>query len=314
MNDIDRTLREFRSDQPGPQTGAAARIARQATVAPHRAPRWRRMRVLAPAVGGLTAAALAVGLVAGGLPGSGPLAVDRAEAAPLVRLTNAVLAEPVPGGDATLVLRTHSFAVGKGFTGADLHLDNGQYFSAPTRAGLRNRIANGRAETEASGRVIAAVAAAALNDVSVDEARAEVIRASFLPHAVVPAAKQAPPVSVDGAEAKAASLTDRQIDDNRIWFSSIDALVAGAGRRDVRAGALRLLASIASVDVSEVSYEGRAALRVRSTDFSGGYEERLLIDAKTGIPLRFEGGSASEAPSVVVTYDVSRTTVAAIAE
>lgn len=71
MNQIDDLLREFRSDQPGPKAGAAARIAAQAGAGRlRRVPRWRRKQVLAPALGGVafTAAALALAF---GLPGGG---------------------------------------------------------------------------------------------------------------------------------------------------------------------------------------------------------------------------------------------------
>ena len=42
-----------------------------------------------------------------------------------------------PSGDATLVLRRHEFPDDRSFTGADLYLDDGRYFFAETRAGLR---------------------------------------------------------------------------------------------------------------------------------------------------------------------------------
>ena len=37
------------------------------------------------------------------------------------------------------------------------------------------------------------------------------------------------------------------IDNNRVWMGSMDALIAGAGRADVRAGVMKLLATIPKV-------------------------------------------------------------------
>jgi hypothetical protein len=297
---------------------------------------WLRpARVLALAAVGVLAAAATVGLPRLG-GGGGTLAVPEASAAPLAQLSQQVLAEPAPTGDATLVLRRHAFADDEGFTGADLFLDDGRYFYAPTRGEIPARIASGSTESPTSARVVRAVAAAASTDLPIQEARAGVIRASFPPGAEIAPADQPGPVAVPGASRApaapapvpvprrshatggapapaAAPRTSRQVDDNRIWFSSIDALQAGAGRRDVRAGALRLMASIAAVDVTKKTVAGHPALRVRSTDFAGGYEERLLIDATTGVPLRFEGGTTGKPPSVTVTYDVSRVTTAEVA-
>ncbi len=59
-----------------------------------------------------------------------------AEAA-LVKLSERIAAEPTPTGDATLVLRHHTFPDDKDFTGADLYVDDGRYYYAPTLAGLQ---------------------------------------------------------------------------------------------------------------------------------------------------------------------------------
>ena len=84
---------------------------------------------------------MAIVIGAGALPsGDGPARVavpEEAAAAPLVRLAARIQTEPAPAGDATLVLRRHAFPDEEGFTGADLYLDDGRYFYAETRAGLR---------------------------------------------------------------------------------------------------------------------------------------------------------------------------------
>ncbi len=43
---------------------------------------------------------------------------------------------------------------------------------------------------------------------------------------------------------------ERSIEDNHVWVGSMDALLAGAGRKDVRAGVMTLLATIDAVTVT----------------------------------------------------------------
>lgn len=49
-------------------------------------------------------------------------------------------------------------------------------------------------------------------------------------------------------------------------------------------------------------------LELTASVFSDSYQERLYLDAQTGVPLKFVGGTAGHEPSVIVTYDVSRVT------
>ena len=43
------------------------------------------------------------------------------------------------------------------------------------------------------------------------------------------------------------------------------------------------------------------------------YQEALTIDSSSGIPISFAGGVPGQTPSVIVTYQVSRVTLSAIA-
>jgi hypothetical protein len=81
----------------------------------------------------------------------------------------------------------------------------------------------------------------------------------------------------------------------------------------VRAGVLRLLSTIDVVSVEHTITDGRPTLDIRSHVFPDGYEERLIIDADTGMPIRFIGGDPGQAPGVVVDYQVTRVTTADIA-
>ena len=92
------------------------------------------------------------------------------------------------------------------------------------------------------------------------------------------------------------------IDNNRIWLGSMDALIAGAGDADVRAGVMKLLSTMPLVKVSDHG----ATLDLTNTDFSDHYQETLTVDAKTGVIEKLVGQTAGQPPSVTVTYDIKR--------
>jgi hypothetical protein len=102
------------------------------------------------------------------------------------------------------------------------------------------------------------------------------------------------------------------IEDNHVWTNALDALVAGAGRPEVRAGVLHLFATMPDIDVTRTPFTGHDALDVTSHAFTDRYQEELLIDAQDGTPPRFIGGDPSN-PSVVISYAVSRVKLSDIA-
>ena len=124
-------------------------------------------------------------------------------------------------------------------------------------------------------------------------------------------AEQAPPAAAAEARklkggGKWPPASEKTIDENRIWFGSTDALLAGAGRKDVRAGVMALLATIDTVNVKETA----DTLTLTATDYPDGYTETYIVDAKTGVPQRFVGGVAGRTPDVTVTYEIKRVTAA----
>jgi hypothetical protein len=105
----------------------------------------------------------------------------------------------------------------------------------------------------------------------------------------------------------------QSIADNRIWIGAMDAITAGVGRTDVRAGVLRLLATMPHVTVDTATQDGRDELRVTNSDFPpAGYAETMYIDARSGVLLRFVGGVTGKTPSVVVTYAIRRVAAAGV--
>ncbi len=244
-----------------------------------RRPRKAPLYALAAAV-----FAVAIVVVAGALP-SGDGADPRisrivggpapAEAA-LVKLSQRIKAAPTPTGDATLVLRSHHFPPpAKDFTGADLYFDDGRYYYGITLAELEqntNDLGEGVPKLERE----AAKAAITLPS---DQARRSMIDATFGPHGE-PAPGSPPAKAAEATrKAKLAHMTGPtptpapklMIDNNRVWLGSMDALIAGAGDPDVRAGVMRLLSTIAGVTVDRPWRDARHPQH--------GVPRRLLGDA-----------------------------------
>jgi hypothetical protein len=103
--------------------------------------------------------------------------------------------------------------------------------------------------------------------------------------------------------------------DNEIWENSLDALQAGAGQPEVRAGVLRLLSTLPEVTVRSADVNGEATLTLTAgaPALPPDYQETLTINGSTGVPIGFAGGVPGHRPDVTATYRVSRVTVAAIA-
>ena len=186
----------------------------------------------------------------------------------------------------------------------------------------RTRLRAHRAPVHSAGREVAVAAAAASPALPVEEARERMVRATWAP--ATPLAAAPGPVAAPSAAAQAQqreklaatpevpAASQQALDENRVWMGCMDALLAGAGRRDVRAGALRILASVASVTVGPATVNGTAVLQLTSTGFGDGYRETLSIDSGTGVPIRFEGGHPGAEPSVVMDYEVARVTAAEV--
>jgi len=104
-------------------------------------------------------------------------------------------------------------------------------------------------------------------------------------------------------------------EDNYIWTNSQDALIAGSGNPQVRAGVLRILSTLPEVTVTSTTTGGQPTLTLRADApaMPGNYQETLVIGAKTGIPVTFTGGVPGHTPDVTVTYQVTRVTLAGIA-
>ena len=281
------------------------------------------------------AAAVAVMVAAGvgasvvGLPHTGAkgldhvLSVDQASAKTLSTLATRVLAAPAPKGDATLVLRTQHLAAGS-FTGADLYLDDGSYYYAETADGLPAAVKAGPQDYSVKPMLDATAAVATADP--------QIARAAFL--------KAGDPQW--GADLVHGT---RAMQDNNIWVSGIDVLGAACGRADVRAGMLRILATVEGVTVKPGVHDGvktlvlsmttpavtasaraeRIKAALKQEGLSDGEKAKLraalktplqamgpdvmtlTVDAETGALLVYKDtGTGGTDTGVTVTYDVTR--------
>ena len=228
---------------------------------------------------------------------------------PLVLLAAEVAAEPKPKGDATLMERETTLAGQAPIKVWDLYADNGQYFFSQTRAGLPAQVKEDNAQGGALFQQEIAAATYAVTG-NLDTAALKMAWAGNTDP--VPAWLQ--------AQLKKISVGGLQID-NYVWENSEDALVAGSGNPQVRAGVLRLLSVLPDITVTRGTVDGQPTLTLTAgnAEFGnpaasksklkaatgGPYQEVLTINANTGIPLKMVGGTPGKA-ATTVTYVVTR--------
>ena len=239
---------------------------------------------------------------------------------PLVTLATYLAAKPKPAGDATLVER-ETGAPGKASINVwDLYTDDGRYFFSQTEAGLPAQVKeNNNQGAGQFGREVAAATYAATGDLDT-----AALKMAWAPDTT-------PVPAWLSAQVKNMSAGGLQID-NYVWENCEDALVAGSGNPQVRAGVLRLVSALPGITVTHGTVDGQPTLTLTAgageLGYAGvgkptkanpkgaptgpAYQEAIIINADTGIPLGFAGGPAGEA-AVTVTYVVTRVNLADIA-
>jgi hypothetical protein len=228
-----------------------------------------------------------------------------APGATLTQLASYILAGGKPSGDATLVIREQSYPGRAAIGGADLYTDSGEYFFAHSASGLPAQIASHHDLGDGLfAREIAAAVYADHGDLAVARQR--------MAEAPDPGKAPAPPGKVLKGPARGSTVSP---EDDYIWENSMDALVAGSGNPQVRAGVLRILSTLREVTVTNTTTGGQPTLTLRAAApaMPGNYQETLVIGAKTGVPVTFTGGVPGKTPDVTVTYQVTRVTLSHIA-
>jgi hypothetical protein len=250
---------------------------------------------------------------------------------PLVRLADRVGTDNAPG-DATLIARTtmlrSNAAQGpRTVTVYDLYADNGKYYFSHNEGGLAGQVSSGNNQ---AGALFAREVAAA------EEAAAGNVQQGGLDMAKAPDPNQNidvnQPVNWTAVKAKLQVLAasgDRQaaaqlaagpgaqgtLYDNWAWENSQDALMAGTADPQVRAGVLRILATLPGVTVTSTTADNQPALVLSSgpQETGVGYTEQLTINADTGQPIEFVGKSGGSPAATTVDYKVARVTLSSVA-
>lgn len=103
---------------------------------------------------------------------------------------------------------------------------------------------------------------------------------------------------------------------NLLWTGSMEALSTAGGNPEVKAGVLRLLATVPEVTVAKSTTDGRPTLTLTgSTAIFGGYgAETLTIDATTGAPIESTSAAGKGGVAASESYRVSRVTLADVAK
>jgi hypothetical protein len=219
---------------------------------------------------------------------------------PLVRLAAYVAAEPRQKGDATLVESK------TGINRWDLYADDGRYFFSLTEAGLPAQVR----ENNSQGS---------------DELRREIAAATYAVKGNLDTAtlKMASPFPTPPVPVFATPLEE----ESQAWENCVDALVAGSGNPQVRAGVLRLVSSLPDVTVTHGTDGGQPTLTLTGkTGYTGPKNgpkargegpdryEAITINADTGIPLEFTVALGPARKLVSTTaYVVTRVNLADIA-
>ena len=320
---------------PGPAGPdlAAADVARG-----HRALRQRRRRRLAGVAGTAAVGAAAVVLAATSAPWSAaPAATGTAQARgthpasigthpapaatqpPLMRLAADVAAEPKPVGDATLMERETTLTGQPTVKVWDLYADNGRYFFSQTKSGLPAQVKEDN--TQGGGWNTREIAAAifAVHGNLQDAA----LKMAWTNTTPVPAwlSSQLKNISAPGGGGQI---------DNYVWENSEDALVVGSGNPQVRAGVLRLVSLLPDITVTHGTLDGQPTFTLTAGAAEFGpppsvkdatklklgkqppYQEAITINADTGIPMKFVGGTPGHV-GTTVNYVVTRVSLADIA-
>jgi hypothetical protein len=307
---------------PGPKTAARRRA------------RWGTRRTVGFSAAGLVAAAAAVALVVTSAPapshhtaatGKPSSSAKAAAGNPiLIQLAANISVQQVKlPGNATLEIRNQSpTSDAIGANGVDLYTDSGTYYWALSKSLLPQVIAQGQDEGQGAFKRAIAAARLAVNG-NVATARARMSVANYVP-GTQPDGSQAAIEKLKALDkARHIKYTPlkpltpaqkKEQTDNFIWMNSGYALTAAPGDAQVRAGVLRIMATMPNVRVEHTTTAGQATLTLSDSwpKLAGGGTESLVVNASTGFPIAsFDSGPGQ--PSASTYYHTSRVTLANVA-
>ena len=337
--DLMKNLRDVPS--PSPEAYDRARTALRTAmgepgatvVRPKRWFSWPKAGVAAAGAAAV-AAAVVMGTSGGSVPavpsGSSDASPQAVEA-PLVKLASAVRAAGTQPGDASLIINTKFGLDNKPDLNYTLYTDKGEQFTGDSPKTLVEAVAKGQAQpaTPYDGKVMAAARLAANGDV--DKARIAMITAAGNALGVGLSPAEADKAWAD-AQAETAEMfrkmgkpfpgpqprpTGKDLENlinNHLWSSAQHALFANAADAEVRAGVLKLYATIPGMIVGKTDVDGQAALTLTAPPaILDGSTDVLTINAGNGLPIREEITSAESSKRYVVNYKAFRVTLADVA-
>ncbi|MBV9447985.1 MAG: hypothetical protein JO345_19040 [Streptosporangiaceae bacterium] len=299
--------------------------------------RWGTRRAAAFSVAALGAAAAVVAVVLA--PASAPSrnAAASGKVSPkasqgaanpiLAQLATDIGVEPVKlPGNATLEIRNQSPAGDTlGANGVDLYTDDGTYYWGPSRSILLQVIAQGQDTAEGEFKRDIAAALYAVNG-NIGTARAKMAIANLIP-GTKPDTAQAQQAAIRKLKAidkkrgipytppkPLTPAQKKEQTDNFIWMNSIDALTAAPENPQVRAGVLRIMATMPNVKVTHTTTAGQPALTLADSWpllADPGLVESLVVNASTGFPIALFNTDPGQ-PLNVTYYHTFRVTLAAI--
>jgi hypothetical protein len=337
--DLMKNLRDVPS--PGPEAYDRARTALRTAmgepvatvVRPKRRFSWPKVGVAAVGAAAV-AAAVVLGTSGGSVPaGPSPRAaeVPQAVEAPLVKLASAVKAGGTQPGDASLIVNTKFGRDNKPDLNYTLYTDKGEQFTGDSAKTLVDAVAKGDAQpaTPYDGKVMAAARLAANGDVG--KARIAMITAAGNALGIGLSPAEADKAWAD-AQAETAEMfrkigkpvpapkprpTGKDLENlinNHLWSNAEHALFTNAADAEVRAGVLKLYATIPGMIVGKTDVDGQAALTLTTPPaILDGSTDILIINADNGLPIREEITSAESSKHYVVNYKSSRVTLADVA-
>jgi hypothetical protein len=334
--DLMKNLRDVPS--PGPEAYDRARTALRTAmeepvatvVRPKRWFSWPKVGVAAVGAAAV-AAAVVMGTSGGSVPAGPSGAAPQAVEAPLVKLASAVQAAGTQPGDASLIINTKFGLDNKPDLYYTLYTDKGQQFTGDSVKTLVDAVAKGHAEpaTPYDGKVMAAARLAANGDV--DKARIAMITAAGNALGIGLSPAEADKAWA-AAQAETAEMfrkigkpvpaprprpTGKDLENlvnNHLWSNTQHALFANAADAEVRAGVLKLYATIPDMIIGKTNVDGQAALTLTAPPaILGGSADVLTINADNGLPIREEITSAESSKRYVVNYKAFRVTLADVA-
>ncbi|MFJ6167873.1 hypothetical protein ACIQH6_22320 [Micromonospora orduensis] len=257
---------------------------------------------------------------------SGATTVDgSAERAPLMTLAGSIKTVTPSAGDAWLVKATQVNGTKTMQVVYTLYTDGHAIYTGNSVEDIKRAIARHQDQMTDGGYAPLLKAAVAAADSSPADGRTQMLKAAKDPLVGLdPAAQKAEwdkqqaaaqvIIKQKGGNVKPKPYSPEAVQrhfDNALWTYSTQALSAGDGNTQVRAGVLRLLSTISGVSVKDSTTHGKATLTITAGPevFGGEGSEVLTIDAKTGMLVK-DVSTVPGLPQASTTYESSRVTKA----